>query len=51
MTKAFPLLVAFAIVIEAFGANAWVQNARKSPEWFTRGVMCQIQLPRIHARM
>ena len=27
----------------AFGAKAWMQNARKSPEWFTRGVMYQIQ--------
>ena len=27
----------------AFGANAHMQNARKSPEWFTRGVMYQIQ--------
>ena len=27
----------------AFGANAHMQDARKSPEWFTRGVMYQIQ--------
>lgn len=26
-----------------FGANAWMQNARKSPEWFSKGVMYQIQ--------
>ena len=25
------------------GANAWMQNARQSPAWFTRGVMYQIQ--------
>ena len=31
------------VAFEAFGANAWMQQARKSPEWFTRGVMYQIQ--------
>ena len=25
------------------GANAWMQNARRSPAWFTQGVMYQIQ--------
>ena len=34
---------ALAVAFETFGANAWMQQARKSPEWFTRGVMYQIQ--------
>ena len=39
------LVIAFALAVHsAFGANAWMQNARKSPEWFTRGVMYQIQI-------
>ena len=37
------LAAALAVAFEAFGANAWMQQARKSPEWFTRGVMYQIQ--------
>ena len=40
-------LAAFAAMVcaplAAFGANAHMQDARKSPEWFTRGVMYQIQ--------
>ena len=37
------LVAAICAVNGAFGANAWMQNARKTPEWFTRGVMYQIQ--------
>ena len=37
------LAAAVCVVNGTFGANAWMQNARKSPEWFTRGVMYQIQ--------
>lgn len=33
----------------AYGANAWMQDARRSPEWFTDGVMYQIQ-PRSFTR-
>ncbi|MBR4172678.1 MAG: hypothetical protein IKR48_13590 [Kiritimatiellae bacterium] len=36
------LLVASPFAADA--ANAYMQDARKSPEWFTRGVMYQIQL-------
>ena len=32
-----------AVPFVADAANAWMQNARMSPEWFTRGVMYQIQ--------
>ena len=35
--------IAVAAACRAFGANAHMQDARKSPEWFTRGVMYQIQ--------
>lgn len=37
------IVLAFAAV-EMWAANAWMQEARKTPEWFTKGVMCQIQL-------
>ncbi len=37
------MLLAFAAVISAHGACAWMQDARKSPAWFTQGVMYQIQ--------
>lgn len=33
------LVLSFA----AFGANAWMQDARRTPSWFTQGVMYQIQ--------
>ena len=36
-------LAAAMLPQSASGAKAWMQNARKSPEWFTRGVMYQIQ--------
>ena len=38
-------LVCAAILhgMAAFGANAHFQNARRSPDWFTKGVMYQIQ--------
>ena len=41
----FCLAVAAACVAarDVLAANAHMQNARKSPEWFTRGVMYQIQ--------
>ena len=32
-----------AVPFVADAANAWMQSARTSPEWFTRGVMYQIQ--------
>ena len=35
------VLVSAPFVADA--ANAWMQSARTSPEWFTRGVMYQIQ--------
>ena len=37
------VVIALAATHCAFGANAHMQDARKSPEWFTRGVMYQIQ--------
>ena len=37
------LVAAMVAANFAFGANAHMQDARKSPEWFTRGVMYQIQ--------
>ena len=36
------IVLAFA-AIEVWAANAWMQEARKTPAWFTKGVMCQIQ--------
>ena len=29
--------------LNGIGANAWMQEARQTPEWFTKGVMYQIQ--------
>ena len=47
MRRAFTLSALVAVLaaapFAAYAANAWMQNARKSPEWFTRGVMYQIQ--------
>ena len=40
---AFMVVAATLCSQVAFGAKAWMQNARRSPEWFTRGVMYQIQ--------
>ena len=37
------LMAALLFAAGAFGANAWMQDARKSPKWFTEGVMYQIQ--------
>ncbi len=36
-------LIVSLVASSVFGANAWMQNARKSPKWFTDGVMYQIQ--------
>ena len=43
---ALGLLLAFAAFpgSRALAANAWMQQARPSPDWFVKGVMCQIQL-------
>ncbi len=41
--KAFCAVGLMVLALRAIGANAWMQNARKTPEWFTRGVMYQIQ--------
>ena len=41
----FVLFVAFVAWLPvAFAANAWMQEARKTPKWFTKGVMYQIQV-------
>ena len=37
------LAVVLAAANCTLGANAHMQDARKSPGWFTRGVMYQIQ--------
>lgn len=47
--SASPIVLLLAMVLSfvavtAFGANAWMQSARRSPEWFTRGIMYQIQI-------
>ena len=31
------------LAMPTFGANAWMQQSRKTPAWFTEGVMYQIQ--------
>lgn len=36
-------LLVLAVGWMASGANAWMQQARKTPAWFTEGVMYQIQ--------
>lgn len=36
-------LSAAALSLAGFGANAWMQEARKTPAWFTQGVMYQVQ--------
>ena len=41
--RTWMLMAALLFAAGAFGANAWMQNARKSPKWFTEGVMYQIQ--------
>ena len=41
--KAIIGLLALAVGWTASGANAWMQQARKTPAWFTEGVMYQIQ--------
>ena len=41
--RTWMLMAALLFAVDAFGANAWMQNARKSPKWFTEGVMYQIQ--------
>ena len=30
--------------LAGMAANAWMQEARKTPDWFTKGVMYQIQV-------
>ena len=42
---ALGLLLAFAALPGARtqAANAWMQQARPSPDWFVKGVMCQVQ--------
>ena len=37
------LLGVFLFPLASFAANAWMQEARKTPAWFTEGVMYQIQ--------
>ena len=39
------IAAAFVLAVSelAWGANAWMQEARRTPAWFTRGVMYQIQ--------
>ncbi len=44
--KKFLMVLALTAAITAHSANAWMQDARKSPKWFTDGVMYQIQ-PRV----
>ena len=41
MKSCFAAFVLFPLV--TFAANAWMQEARKTPAWFTEGVMYQIQ--------
>ena len=41
MKSCLAFLVLFPFV--SIAANAWMQEARKTPAWFTEGVMYQIQ--------
>ena len=42
--KKFLTACCLALSMAAFGGNAHFQNARRTPEWFSRGVMYQIQV-------
>ena len=43
-TAVVAAVAALAVARCGVAANAHMQNARNSPEWFTRGVMYQIQI-------
>ena len=43
LVRAFGLAVLVFAAVSSFGSNAWMQEARKTPAWFTEGVMYQIQ--------
>ena len=43
MKKLLMILSLAVLSRVGLGANAWMQEARKTPAWFTEGVMYQIQ--------